>query len=56
LPSAAICFSPKPHKGCIVFYNLSYSSCISLKAFAKIISAALPISTNTMWTRKPLIT
>jgi hypothetical protein len=40
---------------CCIMY-LSSGSCICLKAFAKMISGALPVSTRTLWTRNPLMT
>jgi hypothetical protein len=45
------------HRDLAKCYNLpSSGSCICLKALANMISAALPVSTRTLWTRNSLMT
>jgi hypothetical protein len=54
-PSATICFPLKPHRGYTASCSLSSGSSICLKAFAKMMSVALHVSSRTLWTRNPLM-
>jgi hypothetical protein len=55
----AECHNPSSSEvteGCVASCILSSCFCICLKAFAKMMFAALPVSTTTLWTRNPLMT